>query len=117
MTILDYLQVDSGEGRRQTKMAANSKSHAVFQMAYTGANGNLYTIWEMACGMKGLKGFKISLLNLLSLLLLRTPDIWFDGVDPELLKVNDAGSSGSKITEKGQSEPSNGFVVEESQEG
>ncbi len=43
------------EGRRQSKMAANSKSHAVSQTAYARVNSYLYTVWETACGMKGLR--------------------------------------------------------------
>ncbi len=35
-----YVKVDSDEDVRQSKMAANSKSHAVSQTAYTGAIGN-----------------------------------------------------------------------------
>ncbi len=36
-------------------MLANSKPHAISQTAYTGADGNLYVIWETAYSVKGLK--------------------------------------------------------------
>ncbi len=36
--------VDSSEGERQSKMAANSKSHVISQTAYAGANGNFYAL-------------------------------------------------------------------------
>ena len=35
-------------------MAANSKSHAISQTAYAGADGHLYAIWEIIYGVKGL---------------------------------------------------------------
>ncbi len=35
---------------------ANSKSYAIFHTVYAGLNGNLYAVWETACGIKGLKG-------------------------------------------------------------
>ena len=36
-------------------MAANSKSQAISQTAYArAADGNLYAVWETACGVKGL---------------------------------------------------------------
>ncbi len=53
-TQLHFPQVDSGEGGRQSKMVANSRSYAVSLTAYAGANGNLYAVWEMACSVKGL---------------------------------------------------------------
>ncbi len=37
---LHYLKVDSGNGGRQSKMAANPKSHAVSQTALSGLDGN-----------------------------------------------------------------------------
>ncbi len=49
---LHCLEVDSGEGGRPSKMAENSKSCAVSQTAYAGPNGNLYTVWETAFGLK-----------------------------------------------------------------
>ena len=52
---LHSLQVDSGEGGRQSKMAANSKSHAISQMAYSEADGNLSAVWETAYSVKRLK--------------------------------------------------------------
>ncbi len=38
---LHYIEVDLDEGRRQSKMVANSKSHAISQMAYARANDHL----------------------------------------------------------------------------
>ena len=35
-----------GEGGRQSKIAANSKSHAVSHTAYVRANANFHAIWE-----------------------------------------------------------------------
>ena len=35
---------------------ANSKSYAIFHTVYAGLNGNLYAVWETACGIKGFKG-------------------------------------------------------------
>ena len=43
---IHYFQVDLDKCRRQSKMAANSKSHAVSQMAYAGEDDNFY-----ACGI------------------------------------------------------------------
>ncbi len=40
-------------------MAADSKPHAVLLQAYTGANGNFYSVWEMAYGMMGIRICKL----------------------------------------------------------
>ncbi len=45
ITHLHYVKVDSDKGGRQSKMVANSKSHAVFQTAEPMVN---YAIWEMS---------------------------------------------------------------------
>ena len=47
-THLHYVEVDSDEDKRQSKMAANSKSHAVSQTSYARADGNFHILWNMA---------------------------------------------------------------------
>ena len=59
-------KVDSEEGRRQSKMTANPKSHAVSQTAYAEADVNLYAVWETAYGVKGLSHKCTSLLFCMS---------------------------------------------------
>ena len=40
-------QVDLDEVRRQSKMAANLKSHAVSQTTYTRADANFHAVWDL----------------------------------------------------------------------
>ena len=44
-------------------MVANSTFHAVSQMAYTGANGNVHVTWEMKYSIKGLRKGAITVNN------------------------------------------------------
>ncbi|XP_072026600.1 uncharacterized protein [Amphiura filiformis] len=48
----------------------------------------------------------------------KPPDIWFDDVDPELLRTNDASSSVAKTTKKNESESgSSRFVTDGTEDG
>ncbi len=64
---LHYTQADSDEGGRQSKMAANSKSHAISQTAYAGVDNNFHKkFYVVYCSFHSLTYLNASVLSILS---------------------------------------------------
>ncbi len=54
MTLWGFFPPEKNFATPPSLMLVAATAHAVSQMSYTGADGNLYAVWEMACGMKRL---------------------------------------------------------------